>query len=335
MSIRIGVIGTGWIGEQHVHRLHGTVAGAEVEAVADIDPGRAAHVAGAVGARVIDSPEKLIGDPDVDAVVIASSAAAHAEQVLACIEAGKQVFCEKPLTTDAADALRVIDAEAALGRRVVQVGFMRRYDAGYRQMKRVLDAGGVGEPLMAHCVHRNRSVRDHYTTEMAARDTAVHEVDVLRWLLGEEFVSAQTVVPRKTSRSRSDLQDPQIFLFETASGARVDVEAFVNCRYGYDIQCEIVGEDGAVRLPDPAAPVLRRDGRAGVPVLEEFGDRFADAFDVELREWVEGLRAGEGPAGPSAWDGYAATVVTEAAVRSLHSGAVVPIDMGERPALYG
>ncbi|MCD0446642.1 Gfo/Idh/MocA family oxidoreductase [Glycomyces sp. A-F 0318] len=334
MSIRIGVIGTGWIGEQHVHRLTATVAGAEVAAVSDIDPVRAARIADAAGARAADSAEKLIGDPDVEAVVIASSAAAHAEQVLACIEAGKQVFCEKPLTTDAGDALRVIEAETALGRRVVQVGFMRRYDAGYRQMKRVIDAGDVGVPLMAHCVHRNRSVREHYTTEMAARDTAVHEVDVLRWLLGEEFVSVQTLVPRKTARSRPDLQDPQIFLFETASGVRVDVEAFVNCGYGYDIQCEIVGEEGAVRLPDPAAPALRRDGRASVPVLPEFGDRFADAFDVELQEWVDRLRAGEGPAGPSAWDGYAATIATDAAVRSLRSGAVVPIDMGERPALY-
>jgi myo-inositol 2-dehydrogenase / D-chiro-inositol 1-dehydrogenase len=334
MSIRIGVIGTGWIGEQHVHRLTAAVAGAEVAAVADIDLERAAQVADAVGARTAGSAEKLIADTDVEAVVIASSAAAHAEQVLACIEAGKQVFCEKPLTTDAADALRVIDAEQALGRRLVQVGFMRRYDAGYRQMKRVVDSGAVGEPLMAHCVHRNLDVREQYTTEMAARDSAVHEVDALRWLLGEEFVSAQTLVPRKTSRSRPDLQDPQIFLFETASGARVDVEVFVNCQYGYDIQCEIVGEDGAVRLPDPAAPALRKAGRSSVPVLPEFGDRFADAFDVELQEWVDRLRAGEAPVGPSAWDGYAATVATEAAVQSLHSGAVVPIDMGERPALY-
>ncbi|SDE52471.1 Gfo/Idh/MocA family protein [Glycomyces harbinensis] len=334
MSIRIGVIGTGWIGEQHVHRLTSTVSGAEVAAVSDIDLDRAAEVAEAAGARRVDSAEKLIADSEVDAVVIASWGPVHAEQVLACVEAGKPVFCEKPLTTDAADARRIMDAEQAFGRRLVQVGFMRRYDAGYRRLKEVLDSGAVGKPLMAHCVHRNKSIREHYTTEMAARDTAVHEVDALRWLLGEEFVSAQTVLPRKTTKRFPHLQDPQIFLFETASGARVDVEVFVNCQYGYDIQCEIVGEEGAVRLPDPAAPAVRRAGRSSVPVLPEFGDRFEAAFDVELQEWVDRIRNGEALTGPSAWDGYAATMVTDAAVQSLHSGAIIPIDMGDRPELY-
>ncbi|MCC3765789.1 Gfo/Idh/MocA family oxidoreductase [Glycomyces sp. TRM65418] len=334
MSIRIGVIGTGWIGEQHVRRLTELVSGTTVVAVSDIDPELAASVASQVGARVVDSAEKLVADPEVEAVVITSWGPVHAEQVLACIEAGKPVFCEKPLTTDAADGRRIMEAEQAFGRRLVQVGFMRRYDAGYRQMKRVLDSDAIGEPLMAHCVHRNPTVRESYTTEMAAKDTAVHEVDALRWLLGEEFTSVQTVLPRKTPKRFEHLQDPQIFLFETASGARVDVEVFVNCQYGYDIQCEIVGEDGAVRLPDPAAPLVRHAGQASFPVLQEFGDRFTEAFDVELQEWADRVAAGREPTGPNSWDGYAATVVTDAAVQSLHTGAPVPIDLGERPDFY-
>jgi myo-inositol 2-dehydrogenase/D-chiro-inositol 1-dehydrogenase len=334
MSIGIGLIGTGWIGEQHVLRLANVVSGARVVAVTDIDLESAGKAAASVGARVIDTAERLIEDPEVEAVVVTSWGPAHAEQVLACIAAGKPVFCEKPLITEIADGQRILKAEQAFGRRLVQVGFMRRYDAGYRQMKKVLDSGEIGEPLIAHCVHRNPSVREAYTTEMAAKDTAVHEVDTLRWLLGEEFASVQTILPRKTSKRFEHLQDPQIFLFETASGVRVDVEAFVNCQYGYDIQCEIVGEDGAVRLPDPAEPVVRKAGQASVPVLYEFGDRFADAFDVELQEWVDRLLADEEPTGPSSWDGYAATVVVDAAVRSLHSGEIVPIDLGERPEFY-
>jgi len=334
MSIGIGLIGTGWIGEQHVHRLADSVAGARVVAVADIDPESAQKVAASVGARVVDTAERLIADPEVEAVVVTSWGPAHAEQVLACIAAGKPVFCEKPLITEIADGLRILKAEQAAGRRLVQVGFMRRYDAGYRQMKRVLDAGEIGEPLMAHCVHRNPNVREAYTTEMAAKDTAVHEVDAMRWLLGEEFISVQTILPRTTANRFPHLQDPQIFLFETASGARVDVEAFVNCQYGYDIQCEIVGEEGAVRLPDPAAPVVRKAGKASVEVLQEFGDRFADAFDVELQEWVDRLLGGQEPSGPSSWDGFAATVVVDAAVRSLHSGEIVPIELPERPEFY-
>ncbi|GAA1681847.1 Gfo/Idh/MocA family oxidoreductase [Glycomyces endophyticus] len=331
--MKIGLIGAGWIGEEHVKRLAGRVTGAEVVAVSDIDPERAAAAAAIAGARVVDTAERLIADPGVEAVVVTSWAPVHAEQVLACIAAGKPVFCEKPLTTEAADGLRILDAEQARGERLVQVGFMRRYDAGYRQMKAVLDAGGVGVPLMVHCAHRNPTQPESYHSDKPMVDTAVHEIDVLRWLLGEEFATVQVVVPRSTSQRFPHLVDPQILLLETASGARVDVEVFVNCRYGYDIQCEIVGETGTVRLPDPAAPLVRSEGRASYAVVQDFPSRFADAFDTELQEWVDSLRSGV-PAGPSAWDGYAATVVANAAVEARRTGGVVAVDLPGRPAFY-
>ncbi|MFB9661430.1 Gfo/Idh/MocA family protein [Glycomyces mayteni] len=331
--MKIGLIGTGWIGEEHVRRLSGRVSGAEVVAVSDIDPERAAAVAAPAGARVVATAEELIADPEVQAVVVTSWGPAHAGQVLACIEAGKPVFCEKPLTTEAADGLRILEAEQARGKRLVQVGFMRRYDAGYRAIKAVLDEGGIGAPLIAHCAHRNPTQPESYHSDKPMVDTAVHEIDVLRWLLGEEFASVQVVVPRSTSKRFPHLVDPQILLLETESGARVDVEVFVNCQYGYDIQCEIVGETGTVRLPDPAAPLVRSAARASTAVVQDFPSRFADAFDVELQEWVDSLRSGE-PAGPSAWDGYAATVVTNAAVEARRTGAVVPVDLPEKPAFY-
>jgi myo-inositol 2-dehydrogenase / D-chiro-inositol 1-dehydrogenase len=333
MTIGIGVIGTGWIGEEHVRRLTHGVSGARVAAVSDIDFERAATVAAFADARAIDSAEKLIDDPAVDAVVVTSWGPVHAEQVLACIAAGKPVFCEKPLTTEVEDSLRILEAEQAFGRRLVQVGFMRRYDAGYREMKRIIDEGGIGAPLMAHCVHRNPTVPESYRSDMAAKDTAVHEIDTLRWLLDDEFTSVQVVSPRPTARRFEHLRDPQLMLFTTASGRRVDVEVFVNCQYGYDIQCEVVGEEGAVRLPDPARPVVRKGGTSGFAVVQDFPSRFAAAFDVELQEWVDSVGSGT-PAGPSSWDGYAATAVTDAAVRSLRSETVVEPDLIDRPAFY-
>ncbi|MCH7230074.1 Gfo/Idh/MocA family oxidoreductase [Glycomyces sp. L485] len=334
MTIGIGVIGTGWIGEEHVRRLTHLVSGAKVAAVTDIDLQRAAEVAGIAGAEVVDSAEKLIDGPAVDAVVVTSWGPVHAEQVLACIKAGKSVFCEKPLTTDAADGLRVMEAEQAFGRRLVQVGFMRRYDPGYREMKDVIDAGRIGVPLMAHCVHRNPSVRESYHSAMAAQDTAVHEIDTLRWLLADEFTSVQVLTPRKTSKRFEHLQDPQMLLLETAAGARVDVEVFVNCQYGYDIQCEVVGETGTVRLPDPARAGIRTAATSGYGIVQEFKDRFTVAFDVELQEWIDAVANEEEPTGPSSWDGYAATVVTNAAVQALDSGLIVPVDLPERPSFY-
>ncbi|QNP74281.1 Gfo/Idh/MocA family oxidoreductase [Streptomyces roseirectus] len=335
MTVRVGVIGAGWIGTEHIRRLTHTVTGARVTAVTDLDADRAARAAGPVGARVLPDGAAVVAAGDVDAVLVTSWGPTHAGHVLAAVAAGKPVFCEKPLATTAEDCLRIVEAEQARGRRLVQVGFMRRYDAGYRQLKEVIDAGRIGTPLIVHCAHRNPGVPDTYTSDMAALDTAVHEVDVLRWLLDDEIVSAQVVLPRATRHRAAHLKDPQIMLFETAKGVRIDLEVFVNCRYGYDIQCEAVGEEGLARLPDPAAVAVRGAGQHTTPVPTDWVARFQDAFDTEFREWIAGIAAGEAPTGPSAWDGYAATAITTATVEALNSGAVVTTDLKPRPAFYG
>ncbi|RPE39649.1 myo-inositol 2-dehydrogenase [Streptomyces sp. Ag109_O5-1] len=335
MTVRIGVIGAGWIGKEHIQRLTHTVTGAQVTAVTDIDPARAAGAAEPVGARVLPDGAAVVAADDVDAVLVTSWGPTHAEHVLNAIAAGKPVFCEKPLATTTEDCLKIVEAEQAHGRRLVQVGFMRRYDAGYRQLKQVIDSGKIGEPLIVHCAHRNPTVPESYTSEMASLDTAVHEVDVLRWLLDDEIVSTQVITPRATSKRFEHLKDPQIILFETAKGIRIDLEVFVNCQYGYDIQCETVGEEGLVRLPDPAAVGVRTAGQHSTEVLTDWVGRFRDAFDTEFREWIAGLAAGNEPTGPSAWDGYAATVITAATVDALQSGGVVATDIKPRPAFYG
>ncbi|MFF1736328.1 Gfo/Idh/MocA family protein [Streptomyces sp. NPDC058247] len=335
MTVRVGVIGAGWIGQEHIRRLTDVVTGARVTAVTDIDAERAAQAAAGTGARVHADGAALIAADDVDAVLVTSWGPTHAEHVLNAIAAGKPVFCEKPLATAAEDCLRIVEAETAHGRRLVQVGFMRRYDQGYRQMKEVLDSGRIGEPLMVHCAHRNPTVPESYTSDMAALDTAVHEIDVLRWLLDDEIVSVQVVTPRSTSKRFAHLKDPQIMLFETAKGIRVDLEVFVNCQYGYDIQCEAVGDTGLVRLPDPSAVGVRTAGQHSTQVLTDWVGRFADAFDTEFREWIANLAAGNEPTGPTAWDGYAATVITSSTVEALESGHVVATDLKPRPVFYG
>ncbi|HKS47990.1 MAG TPA: Gfo/Idh/MocA family oxidoreductase [Amycolatopsis sp.] len=334
MTVHIGVIGTGMIGQDHIRRITDVVTGAEVVAVTDVDAERAKEAADRVGTRALPTGQDIIADPLVDAVVVTSWGPTHAEYVLASIEAGKYVFCEKPLATTAEDGLRILEAEQAFGKRLVQVGFMRRYDAGYRSMKRVIDSGEIGAPLLLHCVHRNATVPETYHSDMAVQDTAVHEIDIVRWLLDDEIVATQVIRPRKTSKRFEHLQDPQLMLFETASGVRIDLEVFVNCQYGYDIQCETVGETGTVRLPDPADVWVRRAARHGTTVLQDWRPRFAAAFDLEFVEWVASIRNGQ-LTGPSSWDGYAVSVISDATVESLHSGRVVSVQLKDRPAFYG
>ena len=331
---KVGVIGTGAIGVEHARRINRRTGRANVVAVTDIDGARAKEIAAGLGARALPTGRDVIAAPDVDVVVVTSWGPTHEEFVLASIAAGKPVFCEKPLATTAAGCLRIVEAEMKHGKRLVQVGFMRRYDAGYRALREVVAGGKIGDPLLVHCAHRNASVPDSYTTDMAITETLIHEIDVLRWLLDDEYVAVQVVYPRKTRSASNHLRDPQLVLMETARGIRIDVEVFVNCKYGYDIQCEVVGETGVARLPEPSGVVLRSEARRSVPILVDWKQRFIDAYDVELQAFFDNLGRG-GPTGPSSWDGYAAAVAADGCVQAQQSGKVVPVSTRQRPDFYG
>jgi myo-inositol 2-dehydrogenase/D-chiro-inositol 1-dehydrogenase len=335
MTLKLGVIGTGAIGQDHIRRCTSTLSGARVVALNDIDREQAQRVIEEQGldARLYDDAHELIRAADVDAVLVTSWGPTHEEFVLAAIAAGKPVFCEKPLAISAAGCKRIVEAEIAAGKRLVQVGFMRPYDSGYRALKEVLNSGRIGAPLMLHCAHRNPTVGDSYITSMAITDTLIHELDVLRWLLDDDYVSAQVIFPRKTSKAFSHLKDPQIVLLETAKGVRIDVEIFVNCQYGYDIQCEVVGESGVARLPEPSAVQMRSEAKLSMEILTDWKQRFIAAYDVELQGFIDGVRD-ERLSGPSAWDGFAAAVSADACVEAQQSGAIVAISLPQRPAFY-
>ena len=340
MTVQVGVIGVGMIGQDHIRRITQVLTGGAVVAVNDVDAARAGQVAaglhrvGLQGATVHATAADLIADAAVDAVLVASWGPAHEEQVLAAIGAGKPVFCEKPLAPTSDACLRIMDAEMAAGRRLVQVGFMRRYDAGYQAMKATLEDGSIGAPLLMHCAHRNPSVPPYgFTTEMIISDSAVHEMDLVRWLFGEEIVAASVLKPRRSSRAPDGLQDPLILLLETASGVLVDDELFVSVRYGYDVRGEVVCETGTVALADVSEVTVRGAGRHGGRVPADWRDRFIRAYDAELQDWLTAVAAGTST-GPSAWDGYAAAAVTDSALEALRTGQRTTVTMPERPDFF-
>jgi myo-inositol 2-dehydrogenase / D-chiro-inositol 1-dehydrogenase len=333
VRLNVGVIGTGTIGTYHAHRLAHEISGTSVTAVFDVDTERARHVGAAVGATVHQQAAAVVEDTDVDAVVIASPGELHAEQVLSCIAAGKPVLCEKPLATTTEDCLKVLEAEVAAGRRLVQVGFMRRFDPGYVEAKAALDAGDVGEPLLLHCVHRNASVPDWFTRPKALTDSVIHEVDTTRWLLGQEITEVSFRAGRKAPQA--EFQDPQMVGLRTDGEVLIDVESFVNCGYGYDVRCEIVGSNGLVSVDLPTRGALTTTGRVSSGVPADWKERFGEAFRRELQAWSSAVGAGAGAvSGATAWDGYAATAVAEAGLASMAEGESKPVTLIERPTFY-
>lgn len=186
---------------------------------------------------------------------------------------------------------------------------------------------------MLRCAHRNQSVGENYTTDMAITNTLIHELDVLRWLLNDDYRSVQVRFPRSTSHTHARLKDPQIVSFETKKGTLIDVEVFVNCQYGYDIQCEVVGETGIARLPEPSAVEMRKAASLSTAILTDWKDRFIKAYDVELQAFINDVKAGK-LQGPSAWDGYAASVAADACLKAQECNEPVVVSLPECPAFY-
>ena len=334
MSIRVGIIGTGLIGEDHGRKLTMAISGASVSAVSDVRRERAEEVAEMLGGpRVFGSGHELIASDEVDAVLVASIGETHAEYVLACIDAGKPVLCEKPLAPTVPECLRILEAEVAHGERLVIVGYMRRYDPGYQRVMAMLESGSIGQPLMLHNVHRNTRVPESYSSFMTMTDSMIHEVDVSRWLLGEEITAVQVIPPKRTPEAFPHLQDPQFAVFTTTSGIISTVEFFANCQYGYDVRCELVGSRGTASLVNPVVASLSAEGRQVDDVPDDWRSRFGAAYTAELQAWISGLQRGD-CVGPSAWEGYAATNVVEAGVEAVRTGGRMTVDYIEKPALY-
>jgi myo-inositol 2-dehydrogenase/D-chiro-inositol 1-dehydrogenase len=331
-DLRIAVLGVGMMGADHVARITARISGARVAVVNDYMSEKAAEVAAAVpGARVANDPFDAIADEDVDAILLATPGPTHEKQLLACLEQGKPVLCEKPLTTDSASSLEVARREAELGTPLIQVGFMRRFDPEYQQLKTLIDGGELGQPLVMHCAHRNPAVPASFDSAMIVRDSLVHEVDVTRFLLGEEIASVQIIKPMPNRGAPRGLQDPQIAIFQTASGRHVDVELFVTTGVAYEVRTEVVGELGSATIGLDIGLVRKSaPGSWGGRITPGFRERFASAYDIEVQRWVDAVRSGVNVDGPTAWDGYAAAAVCEAGVRSLETGERVDVDLAER-----
>ena len=330
MTLRIGIIGAGIMGADHARIFAEEVPGTSLQVICDADQARAEVAADANGAKSVTSdPLAVINDASVDAVVIAAPDQFHAPLTLACIAAGKPVLCEKPLSQDSKECLAVLDAEEKRGKRLVQIGFMRRFDPSYSEIKSMLVRGDLGKALMFHCFHRNVAPAYDFRPEMAICNSAPHEFDVARWMLDSDFKNISVFRPPSGGETA-----PVFMVLETVAGQLVNIEINISANYGYDVRGELVGEKGTAFLRAP----VHADINLGLKQINtypaDWRPRFVDAYRQQNRAWVKSINTGKPNLGASAWDGYASTAVAEAGVEALHTGKTVVVAQIAKPKFY-
>ena len=323
MSLAVGVIGTGVMGAEHARLLRCATSGAHLAAVCDADEARA--TAAAAGGAVFSDGMALIASENVQAVVIASPDATHAQYALACLAAGKPVLCEKPIAATAAEGLAIVQAEAALGRHLVTVGFMRRFDPAYADMRAARIVGQIGAPVLLHNIHRNAAAPTWFTGAMAVTNSLVHEIDISRWLLGSELISAQV-----TSAPGGD---PMLVTMQTDKGEIVSTEVYMNATYGYHVHAQLVGRAGTVEMAAPTRVLTNLAAAQSFGFPANWVPRFAEAYRLQMQAWVDAIAKGQ-HVGASAWDGYITTSIAEQIVDGIATGSRIALTLPARPALY-
>ncbi|MDE3029857.1 MAG: Gfo/Idh/MocA family oxidoreductase, partial [Paracoccaceae bacterium] len=297
------------------------------------DGARARRVADAFGAADVGTdPEAIIARADVDAVIIASPDFTHAPLSMACIKAGKRVLCEKPLSQSPAECLTVMQAEQAAGARFVQLGFMRRYDQSYVEIKQALADGTLGRALLMHNFHRNvETPASDFTGAMAITNSAPHEFDVVRHVLGCEYTAISAFQPK-----RSDARVAPVFMvLETNDGQLVNIEINNNAAYGYDVRAELVGEAGSIAMNTIAYTRTDLKLASSTRYDADWRSRYAEAYRRQNRDFLRFVETGQYPSiGSTCWDGYCAAIVAEAGVKALKEGRKIPVEMITKPEFY-
>jgi len=329
--LRVGVVGVGTIGRRHAENLAWRVPGARLVAVADARPEQARAVAEEMGGpRWFGTADELAGHAEVEAVVVASSDAAHREGIVAAARHGKDVLCEKPITPTLAEADEALAAVAEAGVRL-QIGFMRRYDPAYAAAKARIEAGAIGTPVLIKATHRNPAPPPSSGAPAAVGSNvfvgaAVHDYDNGRWLLGDEVVEVHAVGAPVEEPARAD--DLSLTTLRFARGGLGSVEVATTRGYGYDVRAEIVGTTGTLFVGDVrrTACVLATADGVVHDAFDHWLTRFGEAYRIEVEDWVRRTVAGEPPF-VTGLDGRAALEIAVAATRSAGEGRAVSLPL--------
>jgi inositol 2-dehydrogenase len=334
--MRIGVVGLGRMGRFYAQTIAHFGPPVQLAAVAEPDQYARSSVVAELGVDfAFEHPQALLDHSDVDGVIIATPTSTHAGVVIAAAQAGKAIFCEKPLALSLDQTRAALSAVENAGV-MLQVGFMRRFDPGYQQMKRLIDGGRIGRPTTFKAIGRDPdcpplSYADPASSGGLVLDMAVHDFDLARWLMSSEVarVSAEGgVLACEQLTSVGDIDNAVINL-RFANGALGNVEVSRNARYGYDIRTEVLGTQGAVRVggsaDNPGEVQLLTAAAPDAPdATPFFVRRFAAAYRAQIEHFVYCLEHHRQPSVGGA-DALAAFEIAMAATEAWHTGRSIEV----------
>ena len=332
--VGIAVLGAGRIGRIHAASIAANPK-ARLVAIADPVAEAVGPLAASLGAEAMSDPVAAIARPDVDAVVIGTPTDTHIGLLLKAVELGRAVLCEKPIDLDLGQSERAAaEVERAGGR--VMLAFNRRFDATFAEMRRAIDAGRIGAVRQVVITSRDPALAPASyirTSGGIFRDMTIHDLDMARWLLGEEPVLVSAIGARLVDPGLSEFNDydTAMVLLQTASGRQAHIN---NCReavYGYDQRVEVMGATGMLTQDNLRPTTLRvttaeaTDARE--PLLNFFLERYAQAYRAEMDAFIDALIGGT-PMPTTVRDGVMALRLAEAAVESVRTGRAVAVGDG-------
>lgn len=302
-NLRFGVIGAGRIGKIHAQNLATRIPGAEVAAVADVDLKAAQDLSAQLHIPMaLADYQAILSQPDIDAVAICSSTDTHAKIVIEAAQAGKHIFCEKPIDYDLAKIDAALEAVKKAGVKL-QVGFNRRFDPNFRKVRNMVAEGKIGTPQIIRITSRDPAPPPLSYVQVSGGmffDMTIHDFDMARYLSGsevEEVYTAAGVMVDPAIGEAGDV-DTAVITLRFANGAIGTIDNSRKAVYGYDQRVEVFGSGGMVQAhnntPDNDVYFDAEGVHAAKP-LYFFLERYLESFIAEMREFVQSIQENTPP----------------------------------------
>ncbi|WP_416424096.1 inositol 2-dehydrogenase [Pseudomonas sp. App30] len=330
--VGIAVLGAGRIGKIHAANVAASKL-ARLVVVADPFAEAASRLADELGAEAMTDCEAAIDRADVDAIVIGTPTHTHINLMLRAVRQGKAVLCEKPIDLDMAKSLAAVEEVERLNGRVM-LAFNRRFESTFAEMRAAIDAGDIGEVRQVVITSRDPGLApEDYIQHSGGifRDMTIHDLDIGRWLLGEEPVEINAIGSRlidPAMMAKYDDYDTAMVQMQTASGKQCHINNCRNAVYGYDQRIEVFGAKGMLQMDNLRPTTIRRWSQdvtdAREPLLNFFLERYQQAYKAELEAYIDAL-VHKKPLPTTVQDGLKALKLADACVESVASGRTIKL----------